>query len=66
MRSPFGWVVFLLVSLGAGTGAPQRLLPASPQVVCISGSVVDAHGRPAPGATLFVSLTDPSPGTHPV
>jgi hypothetical protein len=64
MRSPLGWVVSLLVSLAAA-GAPQRRLPASPQVVRFSGRVVDAHGRPAPGAALFVSLMDASAGADP-
>lgn len=60
-------VVLLLARLpGAGAGVPPQPALGSDGSIQFSGRVVDPRGRPAPGATVFVSLNEPaSPGAGP-
>src|SRR5438309_6272303 len=49
--------VLLLPLLSAGGASePQRPVTAAGKLVRFSGKVVDAHGRPAAGAMVYVSL----------
>src|SRR5438552_4084374 len=58
------WLVLFSMLILPAAGAGEARRPAG--AVAFSGRVVDAHGRPAPGAVVYVSLSiEPVPGGDP-